>query len=154
MASSSNHNAQNTNQFSEVTFSFITSAKLDRSNYMIWKSQVLSSIRGNRLEGFINGDTPAPEQFFSRRGNDGSTQQIANDAYLNWRAQDQQLLSWLLSSFSEGIISLVLNLDSSLAVWQPIEKKFGVQSQTKVLQLKYEMSLLRKDSSSVEEILH
>ena len=61
LASSSNtvHNAAINS--STVTFSFNTPVKLDQSNYLIWRSQVLASIRGNRLEKFIDESvTPPP----------------------------------------------------------------------------------------------
>ncbi|KAL9440594.1 hypothetical protein AB3S75_019292 [Citrus x aurantiifolia] len=62
MATSSNQNTVATNQ---TTFSFITPIKLDRSNYMFWKNQVLASFRGNRLEGYINGEKIAPNRFIA-----------------------------------------------------------------------------------------
>ena len=62
MATLSNQNTVATNQ---TTFSFITPIKLDRSKYMVWKNQVLASIRGNRLEGYINGEKIAPNQFIA-----------------------------------------------------------------------------------------
>ena len=69
MASSSNLNTNpnttNTNQSIQITFSFITPIKLDRSNYMLWRNQVLASIRGNRLEGYINGEKTTPTQFLT-----------------------------------------------------------------------------------------
>ena len=37
------------------TFNFSTLIKLDRQNFMIWKSKGISSIRGNNLESLING---------------------------------------------------------------------------------------------------
>ena len=44
-----------------VNFTFNTPVKLDQSNYLIWRSQVLASIRGNRLEKFIDESiTPPP----------------------------------------------------------------------------------------------
>ena len=58
-------NNQNTVATNQTTFSFITPIKLDRSNYMLWKNQVLASIRGNRLEGYINGEKIAPNQFIT-----------------------------------------------------------------------------------------
>ena len=36
-------------------------------------------------------------------------------------------------------------------MWKTLEKKFGAKSEVRVLQLKYEMSVLRKDSLSVED---
>ncbi|KAH9769131.1 retrovirus-related pol polyprotein from transposon RE1 [Citrus sinensis] len=94
--------AQQTNQQSQIIFSFNTPIKLDRSNYLLWRFQVLASIRGNRLEGFINGTKPAPEEQFTQVGADGSIQKIDNLEYQNWRSQDQTLLGWMLSSISEG----------------------------------------------------
>ena len=48
-----------------TTLTFTTPVKLDRTNYMIWKQQVLSSIRGNGLEGYIDGSKICPDQYLS-----------------------------------------------------------------------------------------
>ena len=73
-------NNQNTVATNQTTFSFITPIKLDRSNYMLWKNQVLASIRGNRLEGYINGEKIAPNQFIASSVA-SSSQQIENPEY-------------------------------------------------------------------------
>ena len=125
MASSSNPIVNtNTNSISSTNFSFITPVKLDRINYLIWRSQVLASIRGNRLECFINGTKSEPEQYLTRRTADGSTQLIENPEFITWKSQDQTLLGWLLSSISEGTLGLVINLDSSYTLCKTLEKKF------------------------------
>ncbi|KAL9453383.1 hypothetical protein AB3S75_009062 [Citrus x aurantiifolia] len=77
---------QQTNQQSQINFSFNTPIKLDRSNYLLCRFQVLASIRGNRLEGFINGTKPTPEEQFTQVGADGSIQKIDNPEYQNWRS--------------------------------------------------------------------
>ena len=152
MASSSNPIVNtNANSISSTNFSFNTPAKLDRANYLIWRSQVLTSIRGNRLEGFINGTKSEPEQYIIRRTADGSTQLIENPEFINWKSQDQTVLGWLLSSISEGTLDFVINLDSSYVIWKTLEKKFGVQSEAKVLQIKYEINTLKKESMNVED---
>lgn len=132
MASSSNQNTQNVSQPSQIFFFYYSN---EPWSIKLYDLEISSSFfnRDNRLEWYINTYTSAPEWFISRREANRSTQQTDNLVYLNWRAQDQELLSWLPSSLSEGIISLVLNLDSSFAVWKTIEKKFGVQSHAKVL---------------------
>ena len=78
-------------------------------------------------------------------------QKVDNPAYINWRAQDQILLGWLLSSVSEGILSSILNCENSRDAWRSIEKQFGAQSEAKIMQLRYELNVLRKESMSVEE---
>ncbi|KAH9659782.1 Receptor-like protein 13 [Citrus sinensis] len=112
---------------------------------------LLASIRGNRLEGFINGTKPAPEEQFTQVGAYGYIQKIDNPEYQNWRSQDQTLLGWMLSSISEGTLNLVINCGSSFDVWRTLEKKFGVQSEARVLQLRYELNTLRKESMSIED---
>ena len=71
----------NTNQHTQINFSFTNPIKLDRSNYLLWRSQVLASIRGNRLEDFITEIKSAPEENILLAGVDGSTQQIENPKY-------------------------------------------------------------------------
>ena len=52
-----------------TSFTFTNPVKLDRTNYTIWKQQVLSSIRGNGLEGYIDGSKLYPNQYlFSESG--------------------------------------------------------------------------------------
>ena len=54
------------------SFSFVTPIKLDQNNYTLWRTQILASIKGNGLEGFINGDRECPEQFLSSGNNNGA----------------------------------------------------------------------------------
>ncbi|KAH9770188.1 reverse transcriptase Ty1/copia-type domain-containing protein [Citrus sinensis] len=49
--SRSNHIAS-----SSLSFHFVQPVKLDRSNYLVWKAQVRTSIIANGLESFINGE--------------------------------------------------------------------------------------------------
>lgn len=44
-----NHNSQ--------SYNFVTPIKLDQHNFIVWRNQVLASIKGNGLKGFITGDT-------------------------------------------------------------------------------------------------
>ena len=103
------------------------------------------------MEDFIKGDKPAPEKCFLLVGAAGSTQKIDNPEFQNWRSLDQTLLGWLLSSITEGTLSLVISCTSSCDVWKTLEKKFGVQSEARVLQLKYELNTLKKESLNVED---
>ncbi|KAH9726030.1 retrovirus-related pol polyprotein from transposon RE1 [Citrus sinensis] len=147
----SNQSIMNSIQPSQTSFTFTATVKLDRSNFLLWRKQVLTSIRGNRLEKFISEPQIIPEQYLSNATADGSGENIENPAFLNWRALDQTLLGWLLSTISEGILSSILSYDTSFDVWKSIEKQFGVQSEAKIMQLRYEMNILRKDSMNIEE---
>ena len=82
----------NTNQQFQINFSFTNPIKLDQSNYLLWPSQVLTSIRGNSLQDFITRIKSAPKEHLLLAGVDGSTPQIDNPEYQIWRSQDQTLL--------------------------------------------------------------
>ena len=149
LASSSSHHTQNLAANSTtVSFTFNTPVKLDQSNYLIWRSQVLASIRGNRLEKFIDGSITPPSSHIAQRVDD-ELRSVENPEFITWRSQDQVLLGWLLSSLSEGIISLVFNLETSLEVWKAIKVQFGSQSKSRLLHLRYMMNSTRKDDMKI-----
>ncbi|KAH9801351.1 retrovirus-related pol polyprotein from transposon RE1 [Citrus sinensis] len=138
MASSSS------NQTTAVSYTFLTPIKLDRSNYMIWKMQVLASIQGNGLEGYIDGSITAPY----------SDQRIPNSEFVIWKRTDQQLLGWLLSSMTESVLGIVLGCKTSFEVWRALEKLSGSQNKTRALQLKNQMMMTKKNDLSVYDYFH
>ncbi|KAI4331764.1 hypothetical protein L6164_016721 [Bauhinia variegata] len=74
--------------------------KLDRTNYVLWKSLILPIIRRYKLEGCIIGTKACPNQFVQEGG-----QQKSNPEFEEWRAQDQLLLDWLFNSMTIEIAS-------------------------------------------------
>ncbi|KAL3629468.1 hypothetical protein CASFOL_026690 [Castilleja foliolosa] len=43
----------------------LVSVKLNEGNFLVWKTQVLSAIKGYGLEDYINGESKTPEKFIS-----------------------------------------------------------------------------------------
>ncbi|KAL9459920.1 hypothetical protein AB3S75_003177 [Citrus x aurantiifolia] len=93
MASSSSNPSAHI--LSRTSFTFTTPIKLDRTNYTIWKQQVLSSICGNGLENYIDESRLCLEQFLPDRFRSGeaSGEGRENQDYVAWKRQDQLLLS-------------------------------------------------------------
>ena len=76
------------------SYNFVTPVKLDQNNFIVWGTQILTTIRGNGLESFINGDQACPEQFLS------STTDLTriedrqkNPEYIAWMKTDQLISS-------------------------------------------------------------
>jgi hypothetical protein len=69
------------------TFGHPVTEKLSRSNYALWKLQVLPAIRGAQLVDYITGVSKAPSKEISGGGQDGK-QQVPNPAYSAWLALD------------------------------------------------------------------
>ncbi|KAL9426860.1 hypothetical protein AB3S75_033611 [Citrus x aurantiifolia] len=88
----------NSNQSSH-SYNFVTPIKLDHNNFMVWRNQVLASIKGNGLEGFINGTNPCPDQYLDQISEASSSAQgdsrsrTENHAFAVWIRTYQLLLS-------------------------------------------------------------
>ncbi|KAM6590968.1 hypothetical protein CsatA_013573 [Cannabis sativa] len=118
------------NPFSNSLSSSLT-VKLDRVNFLSWKSQVIPTVIGHDLDEILFTGVPPPSTLLN--GN-------SNPAYLQWRRKDQLLLSWLRSSMSETVLASVANYDTSYSVWRALEQKFASQTKARRLQLKGQFS--------------
>ena len=135
-----------------LTFTFTTPIKLDRSNYTIWKSQILSVIRANNLEGFLDGSRTCPNQLLPDESTSTNAAIISeNHAYTIWKRQHQMILSWLLSSISVEILSIVVNSKTSRKLWISLEEQFGSETAAKKVHLKMLLNNLKKGSMSITE---
>lgn len=136
---------------SNTVFNFISPIKLDRSNYLMWRAQVTASIKGNRLESFINGTSKITDTYITIRTEEGANQIISNPEFIAWSAKDQMLLGWMLSSMTESILSLVMNWHTSYAVWRALDKHFGSQSKAKTVNLRYQLNTTKKHELSMAD---
>ncbi|KAL9426315.1 hypothetical protein AB3S75_033154 [Citrus x aurantiifolia] len=97
---------------SNLSYSFVTPIKLDQNNFILWRTQVLASIKGNGLEGFINGDLKCPEKFISfpsiGEASTSDESRSANPEFIAWMKTDQLLLSWMMSSIQQSLLSTMI----------------------------------------------
>jgi hypothetical protein len=101
------------------------SEKLTKLNHPTWRAQVLTAIRGAHLEGFLTGKTEAPATEIVSKDNDGKTIKTPNPVHESWLAQDQQVLSFLLSSLSKEILSSAASKSTAALAWKEIEGMFS-----------------------------
>lgn len=127
--------ASPTQHITSNTYVFTTPIKLTQSNFMLWKSQVISSIRANELEGFVDGSHVCPPKVFMSPGPNRTTITTPNPEYQIWRKQDHILLSWLLSSLSEGVLGTVVDCSTSCEVWTTLANQFGARTRARILYL-------------------
>jgi hypothetical protein len=79
------------------------SEKLAKHNHATLKAQVVTTMRGARLEGYLDGRTPKPAAELDAKDEDNVTK-VANPAYEDWRVVDQHVLSFLLASISKDVL--------------------------------------------------
>uniref|UniRef100_A0A803Q9W1 Integrase catalytic domain-containing protein n=1 Tax=Cannabis sativa TaxID=3483 RepID=A0A803Q9W1_CANSA len=154
---SNNANGQNASQAAQprgqihqdpVYFNHSISIRLNDHNFLLWKQQVLAAIKGNRLLKFIK-ETP-PAEFLTAE--DRAMNRV-NQAFVDWEVQDQLLVSWLLSSMTESLLTRMVGCNSAQQIWSTLEKHFTLQVSSKILEFRTKLQNLRKGTLSLNDYL-
>uniref|UniRef100_A0ACD5XT30 Uncharacterized protein n=1 Tax=Avena sativa TaxID=4498 RepID=A0ACD5XT30_AVESA len=116
------------------------SDKLTRTNYSVWRSQVLPPIRGAQLVGFLDGTDVAPAKLLEIEPADVAKSTPAktapNPAYATWLSKDQIVLAYLQQSVSpREILPHVHRIQHAAGLWSAIEEMFAAQSEARVSNL-------------------
>ncbi|GAV67816.1 UBN2_3 domain-containing protein, partial [Cephalotus follicularis] len=88
---------------------------LNDKNYLLWRTQLVPFLRGQKLLGFVDGSNPCPPLTILV---DDHTNPEPNPAATLWQDQDQLLFSLLISSLIEFIIPTVVRLPTFHEVWR------------------------------------
>lgn len=106
------------------------------------------AIRGARLLGYLDGSSVAPPPVITVEKAEKTKEEQENSAYVEWVAQDQQLLGYLLSSMTKEILVQVSSLEHASEVWTAVSQMFSSQSKSRVLQLRSQLSRGKKGDST------
>ncbi|PKU64269.1 Retrovirus-related Pol polyprotein from transposon TNT 1-94 [Dendrobium catenatum] len=107
----------------------IVSSPLTPDNFIIWKSQILKTLRAN---GFLKYLALPPDQFLHSQDGDS----VANLAYSQWMQTYQNLSASICSTIYASILPYVISLDSTAEVWSALETRFQATNRSKVIQLR------------------
>nr|ABF99203.1 retrotransposon protein, putative, Ty1-copia subclass [Oryza sativa Japonica Group] len=148
MASSSSSTA-----FANPLFGVQVSEKLTKQNHSLWSAQVLTALRGARLEGHVLGTSVPPEaELEQKEGEKGEkTVRVPNPAYGEWFATDQQVLGFLFSSLTREIRSQVAGAPTAAAAWKTIENTFSTRSHAGAINVRLALTTTQKGQSTVTE---
>ncbi|CAO2202567.1 unnamed protein product [Urochloa humidicola] len=124
--------------------------KLSKAKYAPWKAQVRAAVRGARLEGHLTGTDVAPDAEIIVKVAD-KEEKKPNPAYEHWEAQDQQVLSYLLSSLSTNVLTQVSACETAAEAWKTIEATFASQSRAKAVNVRLALSTTKKGNMSIVE---
>ena len=69
---------------------------------------------------------------------------MANPEFLLWVQQDQLVLSAILSSLYENLISHVVGFATSCEVWQALECMFLSQSRARIMQVHFQLATIKR----------
>ncbi|KAF3780837.1 hypothetical protein EJ110_NYTH38315 [Nymphaea thermarum] len=140
----------NSSILSSSFLSQLISQKLNHSNYLTWKRQIVPFIKSHRLYGHIDGTTPAPPQYIdcevkrtvvADQGGGASTgSEIRfeyetvienNPAYEVWLAHDQSLVAYITSNLSEEVLGGVNDNLTALELWSTLATTYSQVSEAR-----------------------
>lgn len=106
------------------------STKLDRDNFLTWKSQIEPIINGFDLSHHID-DSSQP---LTKSLVIGDVSQ-ANPRFLSWQKQDQLLLKWLRSTISSPILSQYVGCKTAHHLWTSLHRVYSEVSSDRIIEL-------------------
>lgn len=110
---------------------------------------MLTSIKGNGLEGYINGECVCPGQFLPLTSTEASTSTGSKSGEVNpeydaWMKTDQQLLSWHMSTIQKNLLSTMIHCATAEELWRSLTSMFISQTQAKLMPLRTQIQTLKK----------
>lgn len=132
-----------------ISFSHNVSVRLNEKNFLLWKQQIVSAIYGYGLEKHLT-EEHIPPKF---KNVQEETAAILNPEFSNWRRQDQLLMSWILASMTEGMLTRVVGCNFTYEVWEKVRIHFTSQTRAKVKQFKTELKSVKKGSLRMYEYM-
>lgn len=106
--------------------------KLDSTNFLIWKLQVLSVLRSRRIIAFIDGTSLPPSQTIM----DDNGKEVSNPGFDDWYVTDQHVVSYLQSTLTQEAMVVVHRCSTSRDTWLSLEATFNNKSKTREIRLK------------------
>lgn len=117
MASLENSNISSSSQPPPSSSSILNSSshfvtlKLTLDNYLLWKAQIVSFLRGHQLYEYIDGSLPVPPSMLNN---------LPNPTYTKWLLQDQLIISAINTSLFDSVLAQVLSCSASHEVWSTL----------------------------------
>ena len=118
--------------------------KLTRDNFLVWRAQVLPTIRGAQLTSYLDGSKAMPLEKITVTKVDKTTEEVENPSYVQWVAQNQQVLGYFLSTLSKEVLIHVVHLESAMAGWKAVSEMYSSQSKSRIVQIHTQLSREQK----------
>ncbi|KAF3785986.1 hypothetical protein EJ110_NYTH24004 [Nymphaea thermarum] len=130
----------------------LISQKLNHTNYLTWKHQIVTFIKSHHLYGDLNGTTHAPPEWIMREVKNAARQvqetvAKVNPEYETWMAHDQSLVAYITSALSEEVLEALMMMFQRLSC--------GMYSlPPRFLQLKRQFQDIKRRTRSILEYIH
>ena len=106
--------------------------KLTRTNYVLWRAQIVPQMRGADVFGYADGTTPEPARFLVGKDKEGKEETSLNPLHPIWMREEQKVLGYLLNNLSKEVLVQVTTIDHAQDLWTALANMFSSQSLSRV----------------------
>ena len=121
--------------------------KLTRDNFLLWKTQIFPWLNYHDLAHILMQDPPISTQLDDHGGI------TVNLAYQSWWRQDQQVLSLIVTSLSESILSCVVGKNTAKEAWLALLKHCSSTNPSCIMHLHSRLHNTQKGTRSVTDFV-
>lgn len=120
--------------------------KLNSTNYLLWKNQMLPILSYQTLLSHVDGSENPPPPTITRENT-----QVANPDFAQWLITDQRTVIILHASLSEEAFAVIVGLTSARDIWVALEAAYSNASVERVQNLRDQLRLITKGEKTVAE---
>jgi hypothetical protein len=131
------------------SFSIPVTEKHSKTNYLLWRAQVMPTIRAAHLVDLLFDVEKMPAKMIVIKDGDSSTVK-SNPDYLHWVTRDHALLGYLFSLTRE-VLQGVTMLTSSVAVWNALEEMYASHTRARNVNTRIALATTHKGASTMAD---
>jgi hypothetical protein len=98
--------------------------RLDRNNFLLWKTLIIPNLTDQGWMGCLDGSIPIPSKTITTRTGDAVIT-TPNPDYTTWMLTDLCVLSFLLGSMTEEVLAQMVGHNTSAVVWSVLTSMFA-----------------------------
>ena len=121
--------------------------KLTRDNFLLWKTQIYPLLNYHDLAHILTQDPPISTQLADQG------RITVNPAYQAWCCQDQQVLSLIVTSLSESILSCVVGKNMAKEAWLALSKHCSSTNHSRIMYLHNRLHNTLKGTRSIADFV-
>ncbi|KAJ3676869.1 hypothetical protein LUZ60_002593 [Juncus effusus] len=135
-----------------ITFTNQIAARLDGSNYLVWRSQVEPILIGYGLAAHIDPTFQPPPFEITVEGTDSAESRTkVNPSFTRWCQQDCMVLGWLRTTMTETVLSQIVHCTTANEVWKTLNQLYNSTTMAKLLELFLKLNTTKKLGQSCSE---
>ncbi|KAJ0913232.1 putative RNA-directed DNA polymerase [Helianthus annuus] len=141
--------SSSSNPMPMTNFTPMITLKLNSSNYLYWRIQMLPLLSLQQLLPHVDGTSTIPPKTIS-----SNDKVVDNPEFSEWVQNEQKTLILLNASLTEEALSVIVGLTSAREIWLALEAAFCSASVERVQNLCDTFRLTQKGDKSVSEFGH